>query len=225
MVRVVTCSRSASSPLVRSERACSSVSKESNRPAELRIPSFSSRSRNFSFRNCCQPQVMNTNAGLRAHTVSYPTSDLDDLADRLARTRWPVGLPNHEWPRGVPIGYLQALVERWRSRFDWRDVEVELNRHQPTLATVDENDYLVLHAVSPEADALPTCPAAWISELRGRVPGRHRTAERPHLPRGRPPRRLPRHRPLPARFRACAAGQRARLDHGQAGGWAGGDHG
>src|SRR2546430_6251921 len=61
--------------------------------------------------------------------VSIPQADLDDLADRLARTRWPSSLPGAAWDRGapgagwergVPVGYLRELAEYWRDGLDWR---------------------------------------------------------------------------------------------------------
>jgi epoxide hydrolase len=55
--------------------------------------------------------------------IDIPQSDLDDLADRLARTRWPASLPGADWERGVPVSYLRELAEYWRSGFDWRAAE------------------------------------------------------------------------------------------------------
>jgi hypothetical protein len=40
--------------------------------------------------------------------IDIPQQDLDDLAGRLARTRWPSVLPGPAWQRGVPVGYLRA---------------------------------------------------------------------------------------------------------------------
>ena len=50
-------------------------------------------------------------------------TDLDDLLDRLRRTRWPAGRGNKDWSQGVPFADIQRLTERWRSTFDWRTVE------------------------------------------------------------------------------------------------------
>ena len=35
--------------------------------------------------------------------IQIPQRDLDDLRDRLARTRWPAELPGTAWDRGVPL--------------------------------------------------------------------------------------------------------------------------
>jgi len=98
---------------------------------------------------------MTNSEGLRPHPLEAPQADLDDLADRLVRTRWPIGPTDNDWSRGVPQDDLRELADRWRSAFDWRAVEAELNRWNPTMATVDNQDILVLHADSPEPGALP----------------------------------------------------------------------
>ena len=45
--------------------------------------------------------------------IDIPQTDLDDLNDRLARTRWPDELPGVGWDRGVPLDYLKELAEHW----------------------------------------------------------------------------------------------------------------
>jgi hypothetical protein len=57
-----------------------------------------------------QPDV-----ALRPFRIAVPEAALDDLRDRLARTRWPDELPGVGWSRGVPLGYLKALAEYWRT--------------------------------------------------------------------------------------------------------------
>src|SRR4029450_2927764 len=52
---------------------------------------------------------MDDDDGVRPLRGQVPQADLDDLRDRLARTRWPQELPGVGWSRGVPLGYLQGL--------------------------------------------------------------------------------------------------------------------
>lgn len=52
---------------------------------------------------------------------------LDDLRERLARTRWPEPDPAGGWEQGVNAGFLHALVEHWRHAFDWRAQERRMN--------------------------------------------------------------------------------------------------
>ena len=43
-----------------------------------------------------------TDARIRPYRISVPQADLDDLRERLARTRWARDLPGAGWERGVP---------------------------------------------------------------------------------------------------------------------------
>jgi epoxide hydrolase len=52
--------------------------------------------------------------------VNIPQADLDDLHERLIRTRWPDELPGVGWSQGVPRGYLKELTEYWQNGYDWR---------------------------------------------------------------------------------------------------------
>jgi Epoxide hydrolase N terminus len=65
-------------------------------------------------------------ASVRPFRIEIPQADLDDLADRLARTRWPEELPAVGWERGVPVGYLRGLAAYWYGGYDWREHEAEL---------------------------------------------------------------------------------------------------
>src|SRR6185369_7175667 len=93
--------------------------------------------------------------GIRPYRVEVPQSDLDDLHERLARTRWPDELPGVGWRRGVPLSYLQGLAEYWRSGFDWRAQEAKLNEIPQFITEIDNQPIHFLHVRSPEPDALP----------------------------------------------------------------------
>jgi pimeloyl-ACP methyl ester carboxylesterase len=87
--------------------------------------------------------------------VSIPQERLDDLRERLARTRWPSEMPGVGWDRGVPLAYLQELAEHWRTSYDWRKHEAELNEHPQFTTTVDGQNIHFLHVRSAEPDAFP----------------------------------------------------------------------
>lgn len=52
---------------------------------------------------------------------------LDDLRDRLARTRWPDEPPLEPWSTGASVDYVKSLVDYWRRDFDWRKHEAAIN--------------------------------------------------------------------------------------------------
>ena len=57
---------------------------------------------------------------MKPFRIDIPQADLDDLRDRLTRTRWPRQLPGDGWSRGVPLEYLQDLAGYWVNGYDWR---------------------------------------------------------------------------------------------------------
>jgi len=87
--------------------------------------------------------------------IEVSQSALDDLADRLARTRWPGELPGLGWSRGVPLAYIKELAEYWRTSYDWREQEARLNRFPQFTTTIDGQNIHFLHVRSPELDAMP----------------------------------------------------------------------
>ncbi|HKW22007.1 MAG TPA: alpha/beta fold hydrolase [Ktedonobacterales bacterium] len=92
---------------------------------------------------------------IQPFTIDIPQSDLDDLRDRLARTRWPEEVSNVGWSRGVPLDYLKELVEQWRTGYDWRVYEARLNQYPQFTTEIDGAHIYFLHVRSPEPDALP----------------------------------------------------------------------
>lgn len=46
---------------------------------------------------------------IRPFRIAIPHEDLEDLHQRLARTRWIAQLPGDPWSRGVPMDYLREL--------------------------------------------------------------------------------------------------------------------
>ena len=94
--------------------------------------------------------------GIRPFRIEVPQSDLDDLVERLARTRWVDELPSADpWARGVPTSYLRELTTYWLDDYDWRTHEARLNELPGFVTTVDGQDIHFLHVRSPEPDALP----------------------------------------------------------------------
>ncbi|EID54545.1 epoxide hydrolase family protein [Saccharomonospora xinjiangensis] len=88
-------------------------------------------------------------------TIAIPQEQLDDLAARLAATRWPDELPGVGWTRGVPGDYLRDLAEYWRTTYDWREHEAALNTIDQFVTTVEGQRIHFLHARSAEPGATP----------------------------------------------------------------------
>ena len=87
--------------------------------------------------------------------IEVPQSDLDDLHDRLANARWPGEVPGVGWTRGVPLDYLRKLAEYWRTRYDWRAREAELNGYPQFASEIDGQRIHFMHVRSDRPDAKP----------------------------------------------------------------------
>jgi pimeloyl-ACP methyl ester carboxylesterase len=103
---------------------------------------------------------------IRPFRAEIPQADLDDLAARLAATRWadelppdpdePPGFTPPGWAYGVPLAYLRRLVGYWRDGFDWRlAVEARLNAYPQFTTTIDGQRIHFLHVRSAEPGAFP----------------------------------------------------------------------
>ena len=53
---------------------------------------------------------MDSTETITAFRIAIPDAQLDDLHDRLRRTRFPAPLPGDGWDTGVPVSYLKELV-------------------------------------------------------------------------------------------------------------------
>jgi pimeloyl-ACP methyl ester carboxylesterase len=87
--------------------------------------------------------------------IDIPQSQLDDLHDRLDRTRWPDELPGVGTAYGAPLARIKALAEHWRTAYDWRRHEAALNEHPQFTTTIDGQTIHFLHVRSQDPDALP----------------------------------------------------------------------
>lgn len=76
-------------------------------------------------------------AAIEPFQIHVPDEVLNDLRERLARTRFPSEIPGSGWDYGTNLAYLKQLVEYWRDRYDWRIHEAELNRFAHFKANID----------------------------------------------------------------------------------------
>jgi len=53
-------------------------------------------------------------------SIPYSQAAVDDLRERLARTRWPDEIPGSGWEYGFDLMSLKEICECWRKDFDWK---------------------------------------------------------------------------------------------------------
>ena len=81
----------------------------------------------------------------RPFRIDVPDSVLDDLRERLDRTRWPDAIPETGWDYGADIAYVRELCDYWRNEYDWRAQEAALNAWAQFLCEVDGVDIHYWH--------------------------------------------------------------------------------
>ncbi|GAA4030662.1 hypothetical protein GCM10022247_64680 [Allokutzneria multivorans] len=106
---------------------------------------------------------------IQPFSINIPQQEVDDLRDRLTRTRWANELPSAEiagvpasgpvpegWQYGVPLSYVEKLVRTWREDFDWREQERKLNEFPQFTTEIDGQliHFVHLRSANPDATAL-----------------------------------------------------------------------
>lgn len=87
--------------------------------------------------------------------LDIPQADIDDLRLRLQRTRWPDPETVDNTSQGPPLAKLKALVDYWRTAYDWRRCESLLNGLGQHRTEIDGLGIHFLHVRSPEPNAMP----------------------------------------------------------------------
>lgn len=84
--------------------------------------------------------------GVRSFRIEVPDAVLDDLRERLRRTRFPGEVANSGWTYGTNLAYLKQLVAYWLDGYDWRAAEARLNTLPQFTASVDGLQIHFVHA-------------------------------------------------------------------------------
>ncbi|KAJ3368998.1 hypothetical protein GGF31_005959 [Allomyces arbusculus] len=91
------------------------------------------------------------------HPFTFTLTDdmIDDLRDRVRRTRWPDEMAGSEWTYGVPKSELMALADYWANEFDFRKHFDRINSYPHFTTTVNGVPLHFIHARSSRTDAVP----------------------------------------------------------------------
>jgi pimeloyl-ACP methyl ester carboxylesterase len=87
--------------------------------------------------------------------IAVPDDVLDDLRERLARTRWPERECVDDWSQGIPLDYTRELATHWADGYDWRAREAALNRFDQFTTDIDGLTIHFIHQRSHRDDAFP----------------------------------------------------------------------
>jgi pimeloyl-ACP methyl ester carboxylesterase len=94
------------------------------------------------------------NQAVRPFHVAIPQVDIDDLRDRLARTRYAPEAPEDSWKYGTPVSYLRDMIARWQA-FDWRAVEDRINVYPNFTTEISGQSIHFIHVRSEVEGAQP----------------------------------------------------------------------
>src|SRR5262252_6430612 len=92
---------------------------------------------------------------LKSFHIDVPDTVLQDLHNRLERTRFPPDSYDDSWEDGTNPAYLRQLVRYWREQYDWRRQEKLLNQLNHLRGQVDGTDLHLIHQRGVGPSPLP----------------------------------------------------------------------
>ena len=88
--------------------------------------------------------------------LHVPDSAIDDLRERLSRTRLPDEPPILKpWTTGASLAYMRRLIDYWNNGFDWRAQEAMLNRFRQFKAPLADIEVHFIHEEGRGPDPMP----------------------------------------------------------------------
>jgi epoxide hydrolase len=88
-------------------------------------------------------------------TISIDKESLNDLHERLRRTRWPDKETTDSWDQGMPLAYTRELTDYWLNNYDWARCEQMLNQWPQFTTAINDIDIHFIHQRSPHEHAMP----------------------------------------------------------------------
>jgi pimeloyl-ACP methyl ester carboxylesterase len=92
---------------------------------------------------------------LRPFRAHFPESDLDELRQRIASTRFPEAETVAGASQGVKLATMKKLADYWATHYDWRKCEERLNALPQFITEIDRLDIHFIHVRSKHENALP----------------------------------------------------------------------
>jgi pimeloyl-ACP methyl ester carboxylesterase len=92
---------------------------------------------------------------IQPYSIAIESSIIDDLRQRLAKTRWPNEIDNEKWESGANLKYLKELCEYWSRDFDWKKNEKFLNSFSHFKTSVDGTAIHFIHEKGKGKNPVP----------------------------------------------------------------------
>jgi pimeloyl-ACP methyl ester carboxylesterase len=92
---------------------------------------------------------------IEPYKVSIPQETLDDLHQRLKRTRWPDEVDQAGWRYGANLEYMKQLAKYWLTEYKWRTHEQQINSYANYCANVDNLRIHFIHERGKGPNPIP----------------------------------------------------------------------
>lgn len=92
---------------------------------------------------------------IKPFRLVIPEAALADLQLRLSLARLPEPATTPGWEQGVPVEKLSALIDYWKTAYNWRRCEAMLNDFGQYRTEIDGLNIHFLHIRSPHPEAMP----------------------------------------------------------------------
>src|SRR5215831_12374537 len=92
---------------------------------------------------------------VKPFAINVPQSILDDLQERLKRTRWASEPEDSRWGMGASLSYMKELADYWQHQYDWRKHEAALNRFHHFKAKVGGVEIHFIHERGKGTNSTP----------------------------------------------------------------------
>lgn len=92
---------------------------------------------------------------MRRFKINVEQRVLDDLRERLARTRFPDEIEGADWDYGTNLSYLKELCAYWQNDFNWHRQEAELNEFKHFRAEIDNFKIHFIHEKGASENSIP----------------------------------------------------------------------
>lgn len=92
---------------------------------------------------------------VRTFKVRFSEEQLNDLMERLEKTRFPDEIKDSDWDYGTNLDYLKELVNYWQTELNWRTQEEVINKFSHFRADVDGINIHFIHQPSKGKNPMP----------------------------------------------------------------------
>jgi pimeloyl-ACP methyl ester carboxylesterase len=99
--------------------------------------------------------TIDTATEIKPFHVEIPQEQIDDLRRRIEATRLPTKELVEDRSQGVQLATIQELARYWKTDYDWRTVEAELNALPQFTTEIDGVEIHFIHVKSEHEDAMP----------------------------------------------------------------------